>query len=30
MAEKPDGETQLGVPVLSVRIIYKIDNQEVR
>jgi hypothetical protein len=30
MVEKPDGKTPLEVPVVSVRIIYKMDNQEVR
>ena len=30
MAEKPDGKTPLKVPFVSVRIIYKMDNQEVR
>jgi hypothetical protein len=30
MVERPDGKTPLEVPVLSVRIIYKMGNQEVR
>jgi hypothetical protein len=30
MEEKPAGETPLEVSVVSVRIIYKMDNQEVR
>jgi len=28
--EKPDGRTPLKISVVSVRIIYKMDNQEVR
>jgi hypothetical protein len=30
MVEKPDGKTPLEVPVVSLRIIYKMYNQEVR